>query len=35
MKQLLRDLIYLIWQAWHMVTCDECELEEVAERYGI
>ena len=35
MKQLFRNIRYLLWQCWHMLTCRECDLDEVTERYGI
>ena len=31
----LRDLVFMIWQSFHLLTLDDAELERVGEKYGL
>lgn len=32
---MIRNLLYLLWQAWHMLTTSQVEIDETGDRWNL
>jgi hypothetical protein len=34
-RRTIRELAYLLWQCWHMLTVKQSDLQDTEDKYGI